>query len=521
MDCGLRWNDHIRELRNKVSKYMNILKWLAGRSWGIDPLQAINFINATIVAQCMWGSFWFINAAKGYLKQIESIISSSYKVALGLPRNSSNKVCWKFTNQPSFGTRVARACDKYLCKVSVLSKGEILNKSRFIWDQFYTGKISSKKVPFLVSRWHIVEPFFKYLYKSRIHPFHTFPFKEKFVQTEFDLISGSIARDSNDPDKAFDQLIKDSRKSLDEVVIFTDGSKTLAEDSNMDNNKVGCAIFIPLLDKSFSYKLNPLTSSFMAEVWAIDKVCHLIDSHSWQYINVCSDFLSVLTALKFAELEFFPKAINKLNTGLADLSYKISRINFNNSKLRFTWCPAHIGIMGNERADLLAKSASISGELWNNLICHGEISSVLSSLYRDIDYEFFFSESEVTGSYFLKNFCEINLNLIKKFIKSPADCMLLTRIVTGFPRTNSYLFKMKVTTSPGCCCGAELQNLNHIFWACPMLNYERRKLLILLRALKLFDPFSIEYLIGNLNKKIAVIMIRFARTANSKLDISL
>jgi len=53
MDSGLRWREHIRSLKVRTSKYMNILKWLCGRTWGIDPLQAINFVNATIVAQLM------------------------------------------------------------------------------------------------------------------------------------------------------------------------------------------------------------------------------------------------------------------------------------------------------------------------------------------------------------------------------------------------------------------------------------------------------------------------------------
>jgi len=40
-----------------------------------------------------------------------------------------------------------------------------------------------------------------------------------------------------------------------------------------------------------------------------------------------------------------------------------------------------------------------------------------------------------------------------------------------------------------------------------------------LRTLNLYDPFSIEYLIGNINKKIAAVMLRFAREANKKLNI--
>jgi len=101
LDSGLRWLDHINMLKVKSSKYLNILKWLSGRSWGIDPLQSISFINATIVAQLSWGAIWYINAAKSNLKKIDSIIASAYKIALGLPKNSSNMVCWKFSHQSS------------------------------------------------------------------------------------------------------------------------------------------------------------------------------------------------------------------------------------------------------------------------------------------------------------------------------------------------------------------------------------------------------------------------------------
>jgi len=63
--------------------------------------------------------------------------------------------------------------------------------------------------------------------------------------------------------------------------------------------------------------------------------------------------------------------------------------------------------------------------------------------------------------------------------------------------------------------------MNHIFWACPILESERRKLLKLLRNLKLCDPFCIEYIMGNLNKKIAAILTKFIKIINLKLNISI
>jgi len=92
----------------------------------------------------------------------------------------------------------------------------IFNKMKFIWEQFESGRIAKKNTPFLVSRWHVVEPSFKFLHKHKIHPYYSFPLRDKFVHSEFDITSGKIAKESNNPDKIFNQLINDSKKSSDE-----------------------------------------------------------------------------------------------------------------------------------------------------------------------------------------------------------------------------------------------------------------------------------------------------------------
>jgi len=53
LDSGLRWADHLKFLKPKVLKYINILKWLLDKTWGIDSQQAINFVNATVVTQLL------------------------------------------------------------------------------------------------------------------------------------------------------------------------------------------------------------------------------------------------------------------------------------------------------------------------------------------------------------------------------------------------------------------------------------------------------------------------------------
>jgi len=103
----------------------------------------------------------------------------------------------------------------------------------------------------------------------------------------------------------------------------------------------------------------------------------------------------------------------------------------------------------------------------------------------------------MVGSYFLKNFSNISIKTVRRFTKKKFNCVILSRMVTGYFKTRSYLFKAQLIDSPSCECGYPVQNLNHIFWAYPILSFEREKLLSLLRNLDLQDPFAIEYLFGN------------------------
>jgi len=122
----------------------------------------------------------------------------------------------------------------------------------------------------------------------------------------------------------------------------------------------------------------------MAEVFAIDKTLDLMILQKWPQINICTDSLNLFhQSLENSQLTLFPIALNKLNHVVADLIYKINKINKINCydyKVRFSWCPAHVEVKHNERVDLLA---DIGGELCNNNLTIKEIIISLKSDYID------------------------------------------------------------------------------------------------------------------------------------------
>jgi len=176
---------------------------------------------------------------------------------------------------------------------------------------------------------------------------------------------------------------------------------------------VGCAIYVPHINKSFLFKLNPITSSFIAEALAkayIDKALELVKTYSWSRANVCSDSISVLQAVKNSKLDQFPRALNKLNIVLAELIHKASLLNAEEPRVRFTWSPAHVGIQYNEIVDSLVREASIRGEVWESSISCKEIIVSLNSEYLDMNNDFYSSDGLPVGSYYFNNFREFGIN---------------------------------------------------------------------------------------------------------------
>jgi len=124
------------------------------------------------------------------------------------------------------------------------------------------------------------------------------------------------------------------------------------------------------------------------------------------------------------------------------------------------------------------------------------------------------------GGYFLNNYPELKFKYIRKISRRKNNVGCMVRLVTGYSFTKVYLYKMGLADTTKCSCNFEYQDINHIFWACPLLKEDRKVMLDVLRALKLQDPFSVEYLLGSLNKKIAAIC-QFMDNVSIKLKLTL
>ena len=137
-----------------------------------------------------------------------------------------------------------------------------------------------------------------------------------------------------------------SETHTNKVKIYTDGSK------DPTANTVGEAFVVPELGHTSKIKLNPILSVFTTELIAIE--------HAWilrggiQNSVILTDSLSAIQALQNGKSRSRPDKVDKI-LSLLNLA---STVKFS---ISIEWIPAHVGIEGNESADMAAKEAMNTG----------------------------------------------------------------------------------------------------------------------------------------------------------------
>ena len=120
--------------------------------------------------------------------------------------------------------------------------------------------------------------------------------------------------------------------------IYTDGSK--------DDNKVAAAAVTK--DLNIQVRLSNCASIFTAELRAILHALDIVSSYDDMSFIIFSDSLSCLYALQGNNFD---------NPDVLKILERCHELIDSGKNVVFAWCPSHVGIKGNERADKLAKEA--------------------------------------------------------------------------------------------------------------------------------------------------------------------
>lgn len=140
------------------------------------------------------------------------------------------------------------------------------------------------------------------------------------------------------------------RKYKEYVQVFTDGSKDPMTDST------GSAVAVPSHRVGVCRRTSDFLSVYTVELYAIRMALEWVEQVKPNAVLICSDSASALVSLRIG------RSSNHQDL-LSEVMEVHSRVIRQATVVTFIWVPAHMGIMGNERVDKLAKQAVKKGNI--------------------------------------------------------------------------------------------------------------------------------------------------------------
>ena len=153
---------------------------------------------------------------------------------------------------------------------------------------------------------------------------------------------------------------------------------------------------------------------------------------------------------------------------IEEIRRKIIEMTRTSWEITLCWIKAHVGILGNELADTLAKKVALNESLTED---YNRIPK--SVLTREIEEEsvkkWKRKWAQTTKGSITKEYSPNVEVILKLKINFTQNCVA---ILTGHGKTKAYLHLFKIIQEPTCPYGTEEQTTDHVIYECETLTKE-------------------------------------------------
>ena len=380
-DRKLSFLPHIRDLRAKCMKSLNILRVVGKTDWGADRKTLLHLYKALVRSKLDYGSIVYGSSTKTNLQLLDTVHHAGLRIALGAYRTSPVESLYTEAGETSLDLRRKKLMLNYVIKLKSLPD-----------NPAYDCVFSPKRK--LINTCEAHETFRKPL-SLRVRPLLEKAGINLDVIEEHDIASltapwelevpevflglSSFPKESTSEAVYKQAFLELSESFKDFFKIFTDGSKRDSSKEPDDSSNepklpdgVGSAAFSK--DVTFSSRLPDEFSVYSAELWAIVlalKMCY--QSRKKKFI-IFSDSLSALTAIAEKNLE---------HPLLQDIFERYSLLCQEGKKVSFAWVPSHKKIDGNVQADNAAKNAITDPNVLQTKTCFSDVKSKIKTYVLD------------------------------------------------------------------------------------------------------------------------------------------
>lgn len=364
MDHELNYSRHLCNVNTSAKLNINILKAMGGKRWGASQKIQILFYKAFIRSKMEYCAP-IINSAKPKMKRkLDSIQYNAMKAISKAVQGSATEALEVNLGLEPLKLRRLQLGLTYLTKISAQNSHPLAANLTYHKPMNIQKQSSLQRIQQTAHK--LCNPSVDNISSTKPPPWILL---EPLVDTE---ISVSVNKQS-DPNVSLQETEKHIKtKYPNHNLIFTDGSKT--------ENGVGAGVFFQD-DPPIYIKLDKSNSIFTAEYVAILKALEHLDNQNTSNIKmhaILTDSLSCLQDLRNQDTQGSRIDIRQ------EILKLYSKLTSNELNITFVWIPSHVGLRGNENADLIAKHSITDGVSTNVGISLGECKAQIRSKMLDM-----------------------------------------------------------------------------------------------------------------------------------------
>ena len=487
LDRNLSMAQHIKYIKAKCSSRLNLFRCLTSSECCADRTTLLRLYKALVLPVIEYGAAMYAGGRETALASLETVQNSFLRIALGVMKTSPISALQVEANIPPLSIRRKELTLRYYSKIKQFpdhtSYPAIHSLPRLHHNYLgpcerRTGLTIASRVTTYCDQTDIHIPDILPTPALIVSPWQLHPRQVFFL---FQKKKTDISKQEIQQLFAIFQA-----EHNDFQFIYTDGSK--------DGTRTGNGIFTEGL-RNLQGRLPDNTSVYVAELHAVFVALRLIEHYNIRKACVCSDSKSALQCL------INPSFKDHLHFRIVNIHQKLLDTG---ASISFLWILGHSGIIGNERADNIAKGALNLQQITNIAVSQQTIRSSIRHRTTS-SWEQRWRNDKKTQLHDIKPKIELWSSSSRK---NRLEEKTLARLRLGHTSlTHSYIYQQ--SDRPLCLsCNTSL-TVRHLLLHCGELNRRRQPLIDYCRIQNI--DFGIATLLGDEHPDLLHLLFEFLR----------
>ena len=337
-DRKLTFKPHIKSLKDKCLKAINLLRVVAHTDWGADSPTLLRLYRALVRSKLDYGCIVYGSARESYLQSLDRVQNLALRICLGAFRTTPIPSLHVEANEMPISLRRDKLSLQYMIKLKS-------NKNNPAYDCVFRPELKAlyetkaRSTPTLGIRMsqHMKDTCIPLNNIANYSISAIPPWTLKPALFVYELHNLGTKNDT--PSNLY-------ISKLNELFGVFTGHRRIFTDGSKDGAAVAAAAVCN--DDKWSVRLPDHASIFSAEAHAILLALNAIQQSTHSKFIILSDSLSSLQSIENRNLH---------NPLVMNICNKIHKLITSGNSICFIWIPSHIGISGNTLADSEAKAA--------------------------------------------------------------------------------------------------------------------------------------------------------------------